>query len=449
MNEEESIPPYDEAAEQGALGSILLDPPNEVTTALGILSEPQTSFFDMRHQTIFDAIVKMVDAGEYVDVITLKSRLADRGILQQVGGIPYISGLLNATPCASNANYYLHIIEEKAYARRVIQECTKLSLDVQRSMVPADELAADVETRILSLRRVKRGSTRVESFNRVMGRLEDAYDGKAVQGVLNTGFSDLDRILKGMWPGDLIILAGRPGMGKSTLAMNICEHLAIESTFPEPVTYFSFEMDDDKLNRRSLAAVSNLDLSIFDGHQASEREFVKLSAARTKLAKAPIQIEFCPGWSITQIRSRARQCAAQNKTKLFVVDMLQLVGSDRGQRANRAVEVGDVSRGLKALAGELGVPIIGVSAMNREIDKSDGRRPQLSDLRESGDIESDADVVAMLYCEDMDKESNGVLPMKLCIRKNRNGDTGEISLTFLKRLSKFESFCATQDVPSI
>jgi replicative DNA helicase len=430
------LPPHSIESEQALLGCLLLEPNTTLPLAMDAIERGADVFYDMRHQALFDQLVAMHDKGERIEPIIVGQWLRDRNCLEAFGGMPYIAGLMNATPSAASLEYYLEIVTEKAFYRKVIQTCGGLIEEVYASTATISELADAIESRILALRRTKaRVGTRKESLLRVLEQLQDAHAGNEIPGVLKTGFRDLDSKLNGLWPGQLIIIAGRPAMGKSTLAMNIVENIATAEN-RVGVGYFSLEMSDDLINARSIASQGRVNLKAFARQVATESDFQKVSAACGKLIKAPIDIDYSPGITITQLRARARRMVAQGGAKMIVVDMIQLVSAP-GHRG-RTAEVDEVARGLKSLAGELNIPVIGVSSMNREIDKDDNRRPRLSDLRESGEIESSADVVAMLWCPDPTSEVDSTVRMSVNIPKCRSGETCELDLTFIKKFNRFE-----------
>lgn len=438
-------PPHTIEGEQGVLGCILLDPKYGMPIAFEKLRLKLEPFYDLRHEAIFEALAGMYDRQELIDPIGVQQYLRDRNQLDALGGMPYIAGLMNVVPSAANLEYYIEMVNEKAYERRVIQVCTTAITKTYDGMLKGDDLSDFLESNIMALTQKTRVKpTRREVFERIIGNLERMNRGEEIPGLIKTGFPDLDCCLGGgVHPGDQVVIAARPGLGKSTLAMNIAEFNAIDCKIP--VGYFSLEMSEEKLNTRSLASRSRIDLSLYrERDRKMDYETRAVSRVLSPLINAPIDIEFTPGISIMQLRSKARQMAHTSKIKLMIVDMLQLV---TGRSVKRAQEVGEVSRGLKALAGELEIPIISVSSMNRDIEKDDNRRPRLSDLKESGDIESDADVVAFLWQKDPTAEENGVIETNMFIAKNRNGNTDEIKLQFQKRISRFESASKVSDVP--
>lgn len=437
------LPPHSIEAEQGVLGCVLLSPPECMPIALAKLRMNLEPFYDLRHQALYAVFIEMFDATMHIDTITLCQLLKDKNQLEALGGMPYVAGLMNCVPAAASIEYYIDILNEKAYLRNAIRVCTQVVSQIYGGDTTIENLVDELESRVMELtRKEDKKGTRKESLLKVVGMLEDMHSGREVEGLIKTGFPDLDKLLDGCYPGDQVIIAARPGLGKSTLAMNIAEFNAMECK--KPVGYFSLEMSAEKLNMRSLASRTRIDLSIFrDGGRNVDYATHRISVALPAMCAAPLEIEFTPGITIMQLRARARQMVHSLGVKLLVVDMLQLVS---GKSDKRTQEIGEVSRGLKALAGELGIPIISISSMNRDIEKSDNRRPRLSDLKESGDIESDADVVVFLWQTDPTSERDGKIETDLFIAKNRNGKTGEIKLMFMKNISRFESVSPVADV---
>lgn len=438
------MPKHTIEGEQGVLGCILLDPKEMIPVAMQKLRANLDPFYDMRHGAIYEALLEMYDQQELIDLITFQQRLRDRNQLEALGGMPYISSLMNCVPSAANLEYYIEMVNEKAYERRVVQVCTRTITKVYDGELKNDELADFLESKIMELtQKTKVKRSRADIFFSIIDTLEKMNRGEEIPGLIKTGFEDIDRCLGGLHPGDQIVIAARPALGKSTLAMNIAEFNAIDCKIP--VGYFSLEMSEEKLNMRSLASRSRIDLSQYRQRDRDMSYATRaVSRVMNPLINAPIEIDFSPGISIMQLRARARQMAHEKKIKLLIIDMLQLV---TGRSQKRSEEVGEVSRGLKALAGELFIPVISISSMNRDIEKSDNRRPRLSDLKESGDIESDSDVVGFLWQKDPTSERDGIAHTKLFFAKNRGGDTDEIELQFHKRISRFESVSKVADVP--
>jgi replicative DNA helicase len=447
------LPPHAPEAEQGVLGCILLSPNDCLGQCIEKLKTGPEVFYDLRHQTIYSALVEMFDHREAIDVITLQQRLKDRGLLEQIGGIPYLNSLQDCVPSAANLTYYLDIVLEKFLLRKMIQTCTDVVGRVYDYEGEVDALLDEVERDVLRISesRVQGGTEGVKQLvHRAIGTIENYFNRQGVLGGLATGFADLDRMTDGLHGGEMIVIAARPSMGKTSLAMNIAEHAVLQAKVP--VGVFSLEMTAESLVLRMLCSNARVNLRNIREGFMSEMDFPKLTSSAGKLSSAPLFIDDTPGLSILQLRARARRLWQQYGIKLFVVDYLQLLHSTaRRSQENRQQEIADISSGIKALAKELAVPVIVLSQLNRELERDKSRKPRLSDLRESGAIEQDADVVGLLYKPSSDDdESGGVeepdgVPVNLLIAKQRNGPTGDINLTFLKPYTRFESAARVSD----
>ena len=453
------LPPHSIECEQGVLGCVLLSPNECMGECLEkIRGDGKDVFYDLRHQTIFETLVTMFDTREAIDVITLQQRLKDKQLLEQVGGIAYLAQLQDAVPSAANLSYYLEHVQEKYLLRKMIHTCTDVVGRVYDYEGEVDALMDEVERDILRISESRAQSsalTTKELVGKAIGTIENYFSRKGVLNGLATGFADLDRMTDGLHGSEMIVIAARPSMGKTSLAMNIAEHVVLEQKLP--VAVFSLEMSAESLVLRMMCSLARVNLrSIREGFM-SESDFPKLTSAAGRLANAPLFIDDSAGLSILQLRARARRLAQQHGVKLFVVDYLQLLHSTaRRAQENRQQEISDISSGLKALAKELKVPVLVLSQLNRELERDKNRKPRLSDLRESGAIEQDADVVGLLYKPNAGDDEDGAaveepdgLPVNLLIAKQRNGPTGDINLTFLKPYTRFESAAkvSDEDVP--
>jgi replicative DNA helicase len=450
------LPPHSTEAEQGVLGCILLSPAEGLGLCIERLVAGPEVFYDLRHRLLYELLTAMYDAKEAIDLLTVQQRLRDRNQLDAVGGLTYLSSLCDAVPSAANLSYYADIVREKYLLRKMIQTCTQVITRVQEREGDVEQLLDEVERDVLRI-----GEERVEATSHTIKDLvrqaivtiEEFHQRQGMLTGLATGFPDLDKMTTGLHGGEMIVFAARPSMGKTSLAMNIAEHLAVDQRVP--VGVFSLEMTAESLVLRMLCSRSRVNLrSIREGFLA-ERDFPKLTGAAGKLASAPFFIEDSSSLSILQVRAKARRMHNQYGIKLFVIDYLQLLHSTARRAENRQQEIADISSGIKALAKELAVPIIVLSQLNREVEK-DRREPRLSDLRESGAIEQDADVVGLLYRpsagdEDGPPAGEGeAVPVNLLIAKQRNGPTGEVPLTFLRSITRFESASkvSAEDVPA-
>jgi replicative DNA helicase len=443
------LPPHSIEAEQGVLGCVLLSPHDCMGECIEKLKSGHEIFYDLRHQTLFQTLTEMYDAKQAIDLITLQQRLKNIQQLENVGGLAYLSSLPDAVPSAANLEYYLDIVLEKYLLRKMIQTCTGIVGRVFDYEGQVDSLLDEVERDILRIseERVTGASLTIkELVNKAISKIEEYHTNQGMLTGISTGFTDFDKMTTGLHEGEMIVIAARPSVGKTSLAMNIAEHVTLE--LKVPVGVFSLEMTADQLVLRMLCSGSRVNLrNIRDGFLA-ERDFPKLTGAAGKMASAPLFIDDSSGLSILQLRAKARRMWQQFGIKLFVIDYLQLLNSTSRRAENRQQEIAEISGGLKSLAKELNVPIIVLSQLNRELEKrGPGERPRLSDLRESGAIEQDADLVGLLYRETKNKdgedETNEVeqdaIPVKLMIAKQRNGPTGDVDLTFLKSYTRFES----------
>jgi replicative DNA helicase len=414
-------------------------------------------FYDLRHRAIYELLTEMYDRKEAIDIITVQQALKDKQQLDAVGGLAYLASLPDAVPSAANLAYYVEIVREKHVLRRMIGTCTEVVGRAYEHQGEVDALLDEVERDILRIsgERISTESPDIKKLvHRAIHIIEDYHQRQGKLGGLATGFMDLDKMTDGLHEGEMIVIAARPSMGKTSLAMNMVEHVATQVRVP--VGVFSLEMTAEALVMRMMSSLARVNSrGIRDGF-LSERDFARLTTAAGQLAKAPLFIDDSSGLSILQLRAKARRMAQQHGIKLFVIDYLQLLHSTARRAENRQQEIADISNGVKALAKELKVPVIVLSQLNRELEKDKNRKPRLSDLRESGAIEQDADVVALLYkpsSSDEDEapgpEADGI-PVNLLIAKQRNGPTGDVNLTFLKSYTRFESAAkiSSEDIPA-
>jgi replicative DNA helicase len=440
------LPPHSMEAEQGVLGCVLLSPSDCMGICIEKFKAGSDVYYDLRHRSIYELLVDMYDRKEAIDLVTVQQRLKDRNQLDAVGGLAYLSALPDAVPSAANLTYYIDIVREKHLLRRMIQTCTGVVGRVYDHEGEVDALLDEVERDVLRISedRVEASTRTIKDLvKRAIGTIEEFHQRQGMLTGIGSGFADLDKMTSGFHGGEMIVIAARPSMGKTSLAMNIAEHVAVEERLP--VGVFSLEMTAESLVLRMLCSRSRVNLrSVRDGFLA-ERDFPKLTGSAGKLAGAPLFIDDTPALSILQLRAKARRMVQQYGVKLFVIDYLQLLHSTSRRAENRQQEIADISNGIKALAKELSVPVIVLSQLNRELEKDKNRKPRLSDLRESGAIEQDADLVALLY-----KPSGGdedeptsveqeAVAVNVLIAKQRNGPTGDVALTFLKSYTRFES----------
>ena len=452
------LPPHSPEAEQGVLGCVLLSPNDCMGECIERFKAGTEVFYDLRHQTIFSMLVEMYDSREAIDLITLQQRLKNKQLLEEVGGIAYLAALPDTVPSAANLSYYLDIVLEKYLLRKMIHTCTEVVGRVYDYEGEVDALLDEVERDILRISesRVQNLTITIKDLvKKAISTIEDFHQRQGMLTGVGTGFTDLDRMTSGLHGGEMVVIAARPSMGKTSLAMNIAEYVAIEQRLP--VGVFSLEMTSESLVLRMLCSRSRVNLrNVREGFLA-ERDFPKLTGSAGKLANAPLFIDDSSALSILQLRAKARRMWQQYGIKLFVVDYLQLLHSTARRAENRQQEIADISSGIKSLAKELNVPVIVLSQLNRELEREKNRKPRLSDLRESGAIEQDADVVGLLYKPSSgDDEESGnaaeedAVPVNLLIAKQRNGPTGDVNLTFLKSYTRFESAAkvSEEDVPN-
>jgi replicative DNA helicase len=449
------LPPHSIECETAALGCILLSPKECMAESIEALRDNGQEFYDLRHLTIWDALVEMYDRGITIDVISLQQQLKDKDMLEQVGGIAYLSALPDSTPSASNLNYYLGVIVEKFILRKALRVSVEVGERVYTYQGEVDQLMDTIEADMLSIRG-RRQENEVKTIKTLIreniSTIEDYVQRQGVVTGIPTGFTDLDKMTSGLQASEMIVIAGRPSMGKTSLAMNIAEFVSLEAKLP--VGVFSLEMSAPSLTLRMLCSRARVNLrSIREGFLA-ERDVPRLRTAADRLMNAPIYLDDSGALTIMQLRAKARRMAMQYDIKLAVIDYLQLLKSTNRKVKSRQEEISDISSGIKALAKELGIPIIVMSQLNREMEREKNRKPRLADLRESGAIEQDADFVGMLYRpksddEDSEDDYNDAVAMNLLIAKQRNGPTGDVNLTFLKSFTRFESAArvSDEDVP--
>jgi replicative DNA helicase len=451
------LPPHSVEAEQGVLGCVFLMPHECLGECVEKFKQGSEVFYDLRHKAIYDLLIEMYDRKEAIDVITVQQRLKDRQQLEAVGGIAYLATLPDTVPSAANLSFYVGIVREKYILRKMISTCTDVVARVYEHEGEVDALVDEVETDILRLseERVEAQTLLIKDVvHKAINRLEEYHANQGMLTGLSTGFPDLDKMTTGMHGGEMIVIAARPSMGKTSLAMNIAEAVAIDQKLP--VGVFSLEMSSESLVLRMLCSRARVNLRNIREGFFSERDFPKITSAAGKLAAAPLYIDDTAGLSILQLRAKARRMWQQYGVKLFVIDYLQLLHSTARRAENRQQEIADISNGVKALAKELDVPVIVLAQLNREIEKEKNRKPRMSDLRESGAIEQDADLIGLLYKPSAGDDDEGPnieqesVAVNLLIAKQRNGPTGDVNLTFLKTYTRFESAAkiSADDVPA-
>lgn len=431
------LPPHSIEGEQGVLGCCLLDPKNALTECQSKAIRGEM-FYDLRHQVIFDALCAMQEKGLALDMIGVCQYLKDRNQLEGCGGPAYLASLPDATPSVWNLPMYLGILKEKYVLRRMLALCTDVAANIHEHQGEVQPLLDHFETEALRIGDNVTVAQEIVPMKELMHEAVAAMEQRMTdpdhfEG-LTTGYSDLDKFARGLKGGQMIVLAARPSIGKTSLAMNIADHVAIELKMP--VGVFSMEMSKQELVMRMIAARARRNLS----RQLLEQDAPALVVVANKLSTAPLFIDDAAGLSIMQLRAKARRMVQRYGIKLLVIDYLQLMGNGSKRGENRQSEITQVSNGVKAMAKELNIPVIVLSQLNRAIEREKNRKPMLSDLRESGSIEQDADGVWILYNEKSDEENaaENIVPVNCKIAKNRGGSTGEVHLTFFKEYTKFE-----------
>ena len=433
------IPPQDLNAERSVLGAMMLEV-GAVSDAIGGLKADH--FYRPAHAKVFEAMRALYDRSEPIDEITLQARLKENGSLEEVGGVSFLASLSDGVPSAANIAHYAKIVRERALIRRLIATTSSIATKGYEGTTDIEQLLDDAEVSIFEMNELVK-----EAFKAIEKRFEEK---SSITGV-PTGFSEFDKMTAGLQPSDLIIVAGRPSMGKTALALNMAQSAAVEQG--KSVAVFSLEMAKQQLVMRMLCSQARIDASRMRGGFLKDSDWPKLAKAAGQLSQAPIYIDDTGAISILEMRAKCRRLQADKGLDLIMVDYLQLMRGSSSSDGSREREISEISRGLKALARELSVPVIALSQLNRSLEQRQDKRPMLSDLRESGAIEQDADIVALLFKANSDDDeaeefSEGVA-VGLAIAKQRNGPTGDVYLTFLKNYTKFESAAriSPEDVP--
>lgn len=432
---EQRIPPQNVEAEQAVLGAMLLSHDAVIVAMEKLQSQ---NFYRDVHRIIFEAMEHLHRENKEIDVITLPDELKRMKKLDDVGGLEYVLNLPNLVGSAANIEYYANIVAEKALARNLISTCTELTTEAYDGQKETEALLDDAERRILQLSDTKnRGDfASVGAVVEVtLDKITKLYENKAGLTGLPTGFRDLDRMTSGLQPSDLILVAARPSMGKTAFTLNIAQNVGVRQH--KTVAFFSLEMSQEQLVQRLLCQIAHIDSQkLRTGQLNSDEEWTRLTDACDKLYESPIYIDDTPGISVAEMRSKARRLKSEHGLDLIIVDYLQLM---QGRNAeSRQQEISEISRSLKALARELKVPLIALSQLSRSVESRQDKRPMLSDLRESGALEQDADIVSFLYREDYyDKETENQHITEVILAKHRNGPVGSVKLYFKNEFTLF------------
>jgi len=437
------VPPHADEAELSVLGAMMLDK-EAVSKALQYLD--QTAFYKDAHQTIFSAMIELFHDGQPVDQISVIDRLKRNNALERVGGAYYVTGLAESTPSAANVEYYAKIVLEKSIFRKLIESATEIQSDAYEAHEDAYAVLDRAEQKIFALSesRLKTGFKKFEDIlYQTFEHIDAIHKRKFHTTGVPTGITDLDDLTSGFQNGDLVILAGRPSMGKTALALTMTRNCAVE--YKVPVGFFSLEMADYQLAMRLLCAEAKVDSHQVRTGKLPSDQWQRLSRETTRLATAPIYIDDSPALSMIEIRAKARRLKAEHDIQMIVVDYLQLIKGHKAE--SRQQEITEISRSLKALAKELRLPVLALSQLSRAVETRAGdHRPQLSDLRESGAIEQDADVVMFVYrpivYKRRDQEEanyDDERKAEIIVAKQRNGPTDIINVVFIDKYARFES----------
>ena len=439
------IPPQNIEAEQAVLGAVLLE--KDVLILVSEILMPE-DFYRGAHQKIYRSMLELSESGQPVDLITLTSDLQNKKLLEEVGGVSYLTDIANAVPTAANVEYYAKIVEEKAVLRRLIRAATEIASTSYIESDDVQDILGDAEKRILEISQKKRQEGFIAIKDVLMDtldRIEFLNQHKGEITGVPSGFTDLDKMTSGFQRSDLIILAARPSVGKTAFALNVAQNAAARAK--QTVAVFSLEMSAAQLVQRMVAAEGNLDAHKLRTGQMEDEDWQKLTMAMSTLSEAPIFIDDSPGVTVYDIRSKLRRLKADRGLGLVVIDYLQLIHG-RGKSDNRQQEISEISRQLKGIARELEVPVIALSQLSRAVESRQDKRPMLSDIRESGSIEQDADIVAFLYRDDYyNPETEKQNIIEIIIAKQRNGPVGKVELVFLKNFNKFVNY-AQDHAPS-
>jgi len=433
---EQRMLPSDMLAEQCTLGGMLLSQ-EAIADVFDAVRGPD--FYAPKHEIIYSAILELFNRGEPTDVITVTDQLSKTGELVRAGGADYLHTLTSIVPTAANAAFYADIVQEKATLRRLIEVGTKIAQMGYTAQGDITELVNQAQSDVYAVSKAGAGEDYVPLFDSIDAAVELMENAQKRGGEMvgvPTGFQKLDEMTHGLHPGQLIILAARPAVGKSTLALDIARHASIKHN--KPVIFFSLEMGRAEIAMRLLSAESRIYLQAMRKGNLSDNDWSRIASVRGEINSAPLYIDDSPNMTLVEIRAKCRRLAKRVGLEMIVIDYIQLMTSGK-KVESRQQEVSEFSRALKLLAKELGVPVIAISQLNRNSERSENKKPELSHLRESGSLEQDADVVVLLHRDDIAKkeeERDGLA--ELIVAKQRNGPTGPVMVNFLGQFSKFE-----------
>jgi len=433
---DDRTPPHNIEAEQSVIGAIFLAPQSFSTASELLMAE---DFYRASHQRIFAAMMKLSDRGEPIDVVTVTTYLSNVKQLDEIGGVAYLTQVAESVPTAANIEYYSKIVEEKALLRRLIRAATDIVKSGFESEDAVEDALNEAEKSILEVSS-RNNSGAFQNIKDVLidvyDKIEQLHESKGDVTGIPTGYHDLDRITSGFQKNDLIIIAARPSVGKTAFALNVAQNVAVNTD--ENVAIFSLEMGADQLVQRMLCAEGNIDSQRLRNGQLLPDDWGKLTMAMGSLSTAGIYIDDSAGIRVSEIRSKCRRLKQEHGLGMIMIDYLQLISGSANSKENRQQEVSEISRSLKGLARELEVPLIALSQLSRNVESRTDKCPMMSDLRESGSIEQDADIVGFLYRDDYyDEDSEKENIIEIIISKQRNGPTGTVELAFVKEYNKF------------
>ena len=438
------VPPHSPDAEMAVLGAMLLD--NE---AISLAAEQldEDSFYSRANQHVFDLVCQLFDELKQIDIVILREELKKRDLLDKVGGASYLMALFDAVPTAANVEYYIDIVKEKASRRALIKASTAIIQESYDDSQELETLLDSAERQVFAVTEAQ-ASSEASQISQILKKTFDQIDGMdrdqgQVSG-LPTGFYDLDELTSGLQNSELLICAARPSIGKTTICLNICEHVAVVER--KPCLLFSLEMAAGQVAQNMLCSHAQIDAHRMRRGMLADSEWADLTLAVGTLSEAPIFIDDSPGLTLREVRARSRRMVSRAQIRLIVIDYLQLMEAPHKRRDGREQEISEISRGLKSLARELEVPVLAVAQLNRGVESREGHRPRMSDLRESGAIEQDADVVMLLHRDEYyDPDLNPGLG-ELIVAKQRNGPTGKVDLVFRKEFMRFGNL-SEQEAP--
>lgn len=429
------IPPHSLEAEQSVIGSMIMDKDAIITASEMLIDE---DFYNHQYAILFDAMISLFNEGKPVDLITLQNKLKENDIPQEAISLEFIRDIIAAVPTSANVKYYASIVAEKATLRRLIKVTESITNECYLDKEKVETILEQTEKKVFDIIQNKGSGEFVSIKDIVIKSLESIESAAKSKGSVTgipTGFYDLDYKTAGLQPSDLILVAARPSMGKTAFVLNIAEYVAVKSGITTAI--FSLEMSKDQLVKRIISMNSKVDSQAIRSGELKDEDWVKLVESARMIGNSGLIIDDTPGISISELRSKCRKFKLENNLGLVIIDYLQLMSGSK-KSESRQQEISDISRGLKALAREINAPVIALSQLSRAVEQRPDKRPMLSDLRESGAIEQDADVVMFIYRDDYynrDSEEAGV--SEIIIGKQRNGPTGTVKLAWLSQFTKF------------